>query len=226
MEIWMVLLGWILFAGTHIGLSSDSIRSGMINKMGEKGFQGVYSLIALVTFVFLVLSYKNAKSSEVLFFALGKDSVIMMIGCNLLMLFAFVFLFAGFTDKTPMGMGSVSFKAHGIVRITRHPMNTAFALFGLSHLLIQRSIADWIFLGGFVIYGYFGSLHQDGKKVKQTGGKLEEFVSNTSIIPFAAIIKGKQPLKLGEISKLGMVLGIIATAIARILHPSIRAALF
>ncbi len=226
MEIWMVLIGWILFAGTHIGLSSDFVRPGMIDKVGEKGFQGIYSIVALVTFVFLVMSYSDAKSSETLLFAFGKDSPIMMAGCNVLILFGFIFLFSGFADKTPMGMGPAEFKASGIVRITRHPMNTAFALFGLSHLLIQRSTADWIFLGGFILYGYFGSLHQDIKKVKQSGGKLEEFVSNTSIIPFAAIITGKQPLKLGEISKLGIILGIIATIIARILHSSMRETLF
>ncbi len=140
------------------------------------------------------------------------------------MLVAFVFLFSGFIDKTPMGMEPAKFETKGTVRITRHPMNTPFALFGLSHLLVQRSNADWKFLSGFIVMLIWVRCTQ--KKVKQTGGKLEEFVSKTSIIPFAAIITGKQPLKLCEISKLGIVLEIIATAVVRMLHPSIRAMLF
>ncbi|MFH2131092.1 MAG: hypothetical protein ABIK68_12030 [bacterium] len=30
----MILLGWILFAGTHIGLSTQNIRSGLTTRMG------------------------------------------------------------------------------------------------------------------------------------------------------------------------------------------------
>ncbi len=74
MEIWILILGWIVFAGTHVGLSSDSIRSSLINKIGQKGFLGIYSLIALIAFVFLIISYKDAKSTETLFLAIGKES--------------------------------------------------------------------------------------------------------------------------------------------------------
>lgn len=34
MQTWMILLGWILFAGTHIGLSTQNIRSGLTTRMG------------------------------------------------------------------------------------------------------------------------------------------------------------------------------------------------
>ncbi len=221
MEIWMVLLGWLLFAGTHIGLSSDPVRSGLIGKTGEKGFQGIYSLVALATFAFLVFVYVKTKATGPYFLEVGKDSVPVQICCNLLMVLALILFVGGFFNRTPMGMPPAESKAYGITRITRHPMNMAFALFGLSHILTNRFAVDWFFYGGFILFGFFGALHQDGRKVKNAGRELQEFVSNTSIVPFVAITAGKQKFKLGEISKIGLLLGIVLAVVARILHPTI-----
>ncbi len=219
MEAWTVLLGWILFGGTHIGLSTNSIRSGLTGKMGEKGFQGFYSLIALITFGVLIATFYYTKSPAISIPAINGNPPALQHASSVLMLFAFILLFAGFTDRTPMGMVPAKVKARGIVRITRHPMNMAFALFGLAHLLTSHIAAEWIFYGGFVLYGYFGSAHQDLKKVRTGGEELSGFVAETSIFPFGAVIKGKQPFKPGEISKIGLLLGIVATVVARYLHP-------
>jgi uncharacterized membrane protein len=219
MEAWTVLLGWVLFAGTHIGLSTNSIRSGLTGKMGEKGFQGLFSLIALITFGLLMATFYYTKSPAVSISAPSGIHPVLQHTSSVLMLFAFILLFTGFTDRTPMGMVPVKAEARGIVRITRHPMNMAFALFGLAHLLTSHITAEWFFYGGFVLYGYFGSSHQDLKKVRTAGEELSGFVAETSIFPFGAVIKGKQPFKPGEISKIGLLLGIVATVAARYLHP-------
>jgi len=221
MQTWMVLLGWILFAGTHIGLSSKSIRSGLTAKMGEKGFQGLYSLIALITFGLLIAAFYVTKSPSEIIQTADSGYRATRYANNLLMLCSFILFFTGFTDRTPMGMAPAKAKAQGIVRITRHPMNMAFALFGLAHLLTSHSVADWYFYGGFVLYGYLGSAHQDAKKSRIAGQALSDFIAETSILPFGAIIKGKQPFKPGEISKIALLLGVVATVIARILHPGV-----
>ncbi len=226
MGIWMVLLGWILFAGTHIGMSAEPIRGNLISKLGDKGFQGVYSLVALATFAFLIVSYSMARGESALFLQVGMESAWMDHLCSFIMLLAFILLFSGFINGTPMGMAPAKREAFGITRITRHPMNMSFAFFGLAHLLTNRLSADWIFYLGFILYGYLGSAHQDKKRVKQMGGELVTFVDSTSIIPFAGLITGKQKLKLGEISKLAILLGIVFTLVARVLHPAMRSQLF
>ena len=226
MDAWMVLLGWILFAGTHMGLSAEPFRGSLVSKMGEKGFQGLYSLISFVTFGFVITAYVMSRGESGLFMEQGVDNQIVMSVCNLLMIFAFIVFFSGFINGTPMGMAPAKREAFGITRITRHPMNMSFALFGLSHLLTNRLAADWFFYGGFVLYGYFGSLHQDRKKIRQLGDELAAFVATTSIVPFMAIITGKQKLKPGEISKLAVLLGVVISLVAKVLHPSVRSQLF
>ena len=220
MDIASVQLGWILFAGTHIGLGSYRIRKALIDKLGERMFQGVYSLVALATFAFLCFAYAKS-TDETPFIVWGKDSRVMLYLCDFTMLLGFIVFFCGFFNPTPLGMKPVRFDAFGVTRITRHPQNMGFALFGLSHLFTNRLAVDWIFFGGFVLFGYLGSMHQDRRKVREIGSELEDFVSQTSITPFWAILTRVQRLNFGELSKIGLVLGIAATVIARILHPSI-----
>jgi len=226
MDIWLVVLGWVLFAGTHIGMGSVRFRSALIGKVGEQPFQGIFSLVALITFGFLIYAFVTAKPTEIVIFDYGQTNVVVSVISHLLMILALILLIGGFVNKTPMGMVDAEPKAFGITRITRHPMNMSFALFGLSHLLVNRTAADWIFYGGFVLYGYFGALHQDHKKLHLSGDALSEFIASTSIIPFVANITRQQPLKLGEVSKIGMIAGLIVAVIARLLHPDIFNKLF
>ena len=226
MEIWLVGLGWLLFAGTHIGMGSVRFRSALINKVGEQPFQGIFSLVALITFGFLIYAFVTAKSTEIIFLEIGKTNNVVSSISHLLMILALILLIGGFANKTPMGMVDTEPKAFGITRITRHPMNMSFALFGLSHVLVNRTVADWLFYGGFILYGFFGALHQDYKKNHLSGNVLSEFISSTSILPFAANITGKQPIKFGEVSKVGIIVGLVVAAIARILHPDMLDKLF
>lgn len=225
MGIWMVAVGWILFAGTHIGLSSEPIRSKLIGFKGEKPFQAIYSLIALATFAFLIAAFVMVQD-EVSFLNAGAGSPWMEHLSSVLMFLAFSLLFCGFANPSPMGMVSATPKAYGIIRITRHPMNMAFALFGLAHLLTNRLASDWIFYLGFVLYGILGAMHQDRRKIREGGTAFRTFVESTSILPFMAIVGGKQSFKFGELSKKALVAAVIVTVLARILHPAIRSQLF
>ena len=215
----MIILGWILFGGSHTILSSKNLRDGMVSKLGEKGFQGVYSLIAIAAFAFLIKAFYDTRSIDEPLLAMGSEHPAAISICNILMLFSFIFLFTGFFNRTPMGLIPGKIKAYGIVRITRHPMNMAFALFGIAHLLVNRTAADWIFYGGFILYGYIGSYHQDQKKAGTRGKEMADFIAETSILPFIAIISGRQPFKIGEISKIGILLGVVLAIVAKILHP-------
>lgn len=226
MGLWMVLLGWIFFAGTHIGLSAEPVRSNLIGKMGEKGFQGIYSLIALLGFAILIAGYVISDASAEPVFDIASTASWMVHLSELIMFIAFILFFSGFITPSPTGMAPMEPEAKGIVRITRHPVNVAFALFGLSHVMTNRTPADWLFYLGFFLFGFLGSAHQDRKKIKQRGEKFNAFIETTSIIPFLAILSGKQKLKLSEISKIGILLAIIATVVARVLHPTIRDQIF
>src|SRR5678815_4804566 len=47
-------LAWLLFGGTHVGLSTRAVRARLVARLGEAGFTAVYFLVATVTFTVLV----------------------------------------------------------------------------------------------------------------------------------------------------------------------------
>jgi len=50
-------LAWLLFGGTHVGLSTRAVRARLVARLGEAGFTAVYFLVATVTFTVLVGTY-------------------------------------------------------------------------------------------------------------------------------------------------------------------------
>lgn len=49
-EAFMLVVWWALFGGSHIVMSSARWRPQLVTRLGERGFLGVYSLVALITF--------------------------------------------------------------------------------------------------------------------------------------------------------------------------------
>ena len=47
----------VAFVGTHFALSHP-LRGAVVRMAGERGFQGVYSLVALATFAWMVLAFR------------------------------------------------------------------------------------------------------------------------------------------------------------------------
>ncbi|HUM92462.1 MAG TPA: NnrU family protein, partial [Candidatus Competibacter sp.] len=47
--LWVTGLASTAFVVSHLGLSSTTVRSQLVGRLGEKGFLGLYSLVALLT---------------------------------------------------------------------------------------------------------------------------------------------------------------------------------
>ena len=98
-------------------------------------------------------------------------------------------------------------------------MNTAFGLFGLAHMLSNPTVGDWIFWGGFVVYALVSAQHQDRRSLATGPAEFRAFHAETSYWPFAAILRGRQELALGEIRLTAAVLAVILFGLLRWLHP-------
>jgi uncharacterized membrane protein len=91
-------------------------------------------------------------------------------------------------------------EARGVLRITRHPMNIFLAMWGLAHLLANGAVGDVAFFGSFVLVGLIGPYHMDARLKSQKGPDFEEFCRQTSVLPFGAIIRGRNRLAIDELS--------------------------
>ncbi len=215
-----ILLWWLLFGVTHIGGSSQLVRGPLVRRFGLMGFKVLYSVVALATFVPLCSVYFNNKHAGPLLFLPGSG---MRLATQVLMLLALIVLGQSLATKSPLTTlaemtSSFRSRARGIQRLTRHPQNLSFALFGFSHMLSNPFIGDWIFFGGFLIYGLISAIHQD-KRTLATGPKeVREFQAETSVMPFGAILAGKQQLALREYNFVALAVSVVGFVVLRLLH--------
>lgn len=205
-----VLLFWVAFAGTHIGLSSAPVRGRLLARAGERGFQGLYSVVALATFIPLTVAY-SPHDGPFLYTLAGVPGVrALSIALSAL---AFLLVALSFAQPSPTSMGARVTPARGTVRITRHALFAGIALWGTSHLLVNGFLSDVIFFGGFAVYPWIGAVHQDARK--QAGGDpaLKDLYRETSVVPFAAILTGRNRLVLSELSGWAAAAGLAAAAL-------------
>ena len=213
-----VLLLWVAFGGTHVVLSG-ALRSRIVGRLGERGYQGLFSLVALATFVPLVWVYWGHKHEGALLWSLAGTPGVRPFGVALSLL-GFAFLGLAFAQPSATAqLPSAARRARGVSRITRHPMLVGIALFGAAHALLNGFLSDVAFFGGFVVYSVVGALHQDARKRALPGGPLADYYAETSLVPFAAIAAGRNRLALGEISWVGAAIGLAVGVALFWLHP-------
>jgi uncharacterized membrane protein len=217
MEPVIILFWWVLFGGSHLILSSQKVRPKLIQRLGEWPFRGLYSLVAFVTLVPLIVYFSRHKHAEPLFWS---SHVITHDLSVILMALAFVLLAVGLVARPPSSMvGGRKPEAYGVTCITRHPTFAAFFIFGLAHCLVNGSAGDLIFFGGFVVFACLGAWHQDTRKVVEVP-EYAEFKAATSFLPFGAIIKKRQSLALKEMNWIAGIVGFALFYVLRIYHSS------
>ena len=176
-----LFLSAIAFVGTHF-LLSHPLRGPLARAMGERAFQGVYSLIALITFGAMIYFYRVCGREPPLWDA-GQagwiaGTVLMLIGSIL-----FVGSFVG-NPALPGVRMSRGFKPSGVFAITRHPMMCGFALWAIVHLMVLAMPKALVFDGALILLALAGAAGQDRKKAGLMGERWHEWTAQTAFIPF------------------------------------------
>jgi uncharacterized membrane protein len=222
--LWIALL-WAGFAGAHLYLSGASVRPRLVARLGPDAFRGVYSLVALIWFGCLVWYYAHHKhTGPLLWTTLGPPALARALS-HALMFLAFALLVPAVlpAHAAPSSMaagGSDAGAARGLVRITRHPLLVGLALFGLAHLLVNGRVGDVVFFGGFPLFVWAGARHQDARLSGDRPG-YRNLVAQTSVVPFAAVVAGRQRLVAAELPWGAIAAGLVLAAIVRWWHASL-----
>ncbi len=213
-----VLLWWLVFALTHSVPAHPPVRSALVERLGDRAYMLIYTLVSLATFVPLVRTYWETRHSGMLLWALGATPGMrpLCIGLGLL---AFTMLASALVAPSPVSMAGAAPHAAGMTKITRHPLFVAMAIWGTAHLFMNGYATDVVFFGGFVVYGLAGAAHQDYRKRAEEGGRLAEFYAQTSLLPFAAVASGRTTLTLRELPWTALLLGLAMGIGVYRLHP-------
>ena len=173
------------FVGTHF-LMSHQLRARFVAQFGANGFLGVYSLVSLLTFGWMIFAFRAAPTGETYWPA--TDAI--WIGASILTLLAAVFYCGSMIrnpampNPNPDAAAALAEKVPtGIFRVTRHPMMWSFALWGIGHLLVAPRVDNLIFVGSIIFMALAGSWAQDRKKEAMLGDGWRAWQAKTAFIP-------------------------------------------
>lgn len=215
---------WLAFAGSHLLLSSAAVRPRLHRRLGARGFRGLYSLVALATFLPLVGVFaEHPRSGPLLWTRLGPPAValwvnhlLMALGCVLVV----AALLPGSAAPSSLAAPQAPLAARGVVRITRHPLLAGFACFGLAHLTVNGALGDALFFLGFPLFAWIGARHQDARLARDRPG-YAAVVAETSFLPFAAIVTGRQRLVARELPLFAVAAGLVLFLVLRSWHDAL-----
>jgi uncharacterized membrane protein len=217
-------LGWLAlavccFVGSHFALSSQHLRGRLVARLGERGFLGLYSALALALLAWSLWAYAAAPALQVWVPPIGLKHLSLGI-----MPFAFVLLVAGYTSPGPTAVrldaqGPANLSARGIHRVTRHPVMWAIALWSVGHLLANGDAASMILFGGLAVLSLSGAAHIDARRRAHLGARWDAYAQHAPFVPLASLAGGRARSALREIGWLRLGGGLVLYGGTIWLHP-------
>jgi len=198
----LLILACTVFVGTHF-LLSHPLRTPLVGMVGEKAFQGVYSLVALASFVWIYFAFVAAPVSVPLW--PGFDDVSWAVA-SVLTLVAMVLLAGSFAGNpalpAPGAEAAARREPKGVFRVTRHPMMWAIGLWALAHLIAAPTGRTLVVASAMGLLALLGAHFQDRKKEHLMGEAWAVWEARTSYWP-----------RLGLLFSVGWLWWLIGTAL-------------
>jgi len=214
----MLTLDALIWLGLHLGLSGTGLRGAVIGRIGLTAFRALFAAAALAVMVMLCRSYASA-GMVLLWIAPGWLRGLLALA----MLPAFVLFVASFRAN-PTAAGGEQFlgrEPHGIQRVTRHPMMMAFTIWAAVHVIGNGDAAGLVFFGTFLITAAAGMPSIDRKTAARDPAGWARLAASTSILPFAAILAGRNRFVPSEIGWLAPAAGVALWAAGLLFHRSV-----
>jgi uncharacterized membrane protein len=204
------------FVGMHFVLSSVPVRRRLIGKLKQGGFAALYSIVVALGFVGMIWHFRSAPYIEI--WAPPRWTRWVPI---LVMPISLLLLVLGNTTRGPTSVGQGERAkdenaVRGILAVTRHPALWGFALWALSHLATNGELNVILLALGIFALAIGGMFHIDARRASDLGDAWASYAERTSILPFAAMARGKAKVQFKDIGVVRLV--VVAIIYIAILH--------
>ena len=187
---------WLLFGGTHMGLTMGPVRRRLAGRLGETGFIAVYSVIAILTFAVLVHyvalhRFTDPHASFLVSIPPVRGALIALsvVGFSLFITAVLVY------PRLPMATFRHRVRpVRGVQQITRHPFFSGIAIWAAAHALLSPSTVTFVFFVGVVVLAFAGGMHQDRRLIEEMGEPYRAYVAATSFWPLVAVVTKRQKI--------------------------------
>jgi uncharacterized membrane protein len=199
----MLVAAAAAFLLLHLVVSGTRVRDAIVGRIGEGPYMGLFSLASIAGLVWLGFSFAAARSSpdNATYWSISRATRDPALA---LVLIGFLLAVPGLLTNSPTRVrgGALVDKADaakGMMRISRNPFLWGVAVWALAHVIANGRTADLILFGSLLVLAIAGSYSIDAKRQRALGARYAAFTAATSNFPFAAIVQGRQSLRVGEI---------------------------
>ncbi|HAA32786.1 MAG TPA: hypothetical protein DCE56_40080 [Cyanobacteria bacterium UBA8553] len=205
-----VMMGMLLgFAIAHSGLAA--LRPWGEKRIGPRLYRILFALISLPLAVTLIIYFFNHRYDGLQLWQVqglpGIQSVVWILsGISFLFLYPATF---NLLEIAAIQKPQVHLFETGIIRITRHPQMVGQIIWCIAHTLWIGTTFTLLTSTGLVLHHLFAVWHGDKRMQIRYGDAFEVAKERTSVIPFLAILQGRQTLKWEEFIRPAY-LGVIA----------------
>jgi uncharacterized membrane protein len=134
----LLVLGLILFLGTHAFSMARSRRAAVVGRVGEGAYKGLYSLLSLAGVVLISIGYGQYRASG--YIPVWDPPVWTRHLALLLVLVAFICFVAAYLP------------GHIKARL-KHPMLAGVKIWAFAHLLANGDLGSILLFGSFLVWG-------------------------------------------------------------------------
>ncbi len=138
-----LVLGLVVFLGSHVFVTFRDTRAALIARLGRNVYRGLLSLVALVGLVLIVEGYAEYRAYQ--WVDVWSPQAFMRHITIGLMLFAVIFMVAAFIPSH-------------IKAWIKHPMITSVKTWAFAHLLPNGDLGSIILFGAFLLWGGYARI--------------------------------------------------------------------
>ena len=138
MGLAILILGLVVFLGSHVFVTFRGARDALITRLGRNGYRGLFSLVALIGLILIVRGYGDYRAHE--WVQVWMPPAFMKHITVVLMLLAVIFI-------------TTTYVPTHIRAWVKHPMVTSVKTWALAHLLSNGDLGSIILFGAFLAWG-------------------------------------------------------------------------
>jgi uncharacterized membrane protein len=193
------MLGLLLgFAIAHSGLAA--LRPWGETKIGARLYRVIFAVVSIPFATILIIYFFNHRYDGMQLWQVQgvvgvKETVWILSAISFLFLYPATF---NLLEVAAVFKPQVRIYETGIMRITRHPQMVGQLIWCVAHTLWLGTTFTLLTSVGLMLHHLFAVWHGDYRLSKRYGKDFEDVKARTSIVPFLAILDGRQTLKLAE----------------------------
>jgi uncharacterized membrane protein len=191
-----VIAGLLLtFAIAHSGLASLRPRGEKL--VGARLYRVFFALVSLPLATVLIIYFFNHRYDglqlwQVQGVAGVKETVWLLSALSFFFLYPATF---NLLEIAALQKPEVHLYESGIIRVTRHPQMVGQVIWCVAHTLWLGSTFMMVTSIGLILHHLFGIWHGDRRLQVRYGEAFSAVKAHTSVIPFLAILEGRQQFK-------------------------------